>query len=444
MLVLLLPSAHACSRAMLCRKEAAAKKAKHEKSDLQRTKAMVESIRREMGGTTSTPAPEPTPQTAPARELLTLDDYEASRTLSGGSSSRQPSVPSANAWVAKQPAQDAGKLSAALSSTDAFPAIPGAKVADKVIKERQGSLQTQRSWKSSLAGLPDAQQQQNGGSQCATYRITQPPPPPPPPRSDAQMSREGSVASMPRAPPGLGGRGASVRASQHSSEETQSNSSLTSSFHMGPVVEASQGSLPVGAVYEDTSSSTAEPKLTKAQKKNLKRAERKARQTVAGESSESSAGNDSALQVQCMAAVAHFKAMCFLQGLMAMGFDQWLCLAAIRRVGVDGNAATSWILDRQSESFSGGQQSWHEDAESYSGPPMHVDVSPEMIMVERVCRMLPVGSVAAADVYSAVVQAGGNVEQALVLVLEQARQGEASWGGGHVGTESALAVLNDQ
>jgi hypothetical protein len=208
-------------------------------------------------------------------------------------------------------------------------------------------------------------------------------------------------------------------------------------------VLTSQGSLPVSVAYDDLGSSiVADIKLTKAQKKNQKRAEKKARQTMEGSES-SAAMSDAPLGQQCMASIAHFKAMCFLQGLMAMGFDQWLCMAAIRRVGIDGNAATAWILDRQSEQFSGAKQSWLEDVVTFMGPAMQVDVSFEMEMIERVVQVLPGGGMSAPDVYVAVVDARGNVQHALALVLEQVRQFESAWSEGHVGTESALAVLTD-
>lgn len=418
----------------------AAKKAANAAADTQRTKALVESIRREMGNGGG--APEPAPPPPPARELLTLDDYEASR----GSSTALPAAshrtaPSANAWGAKPPV-----LEQELHSPEAFPAMPG-------VKARQNGTPPvatpQRTWKASLSGAekPDPPKPT---ANYTTLGVRPPPPPPPPARSDT-TSRDDSVASVPRGPPGLfvGGRNASIRELQHSSDASQHSndaSSFTSSFHTGVTADvlahSSVASPSVGAL--DDASTTTEPRLTKAQKKNMKRAGKKARALPVDGSESSGALDEAAPAQQCMAAIAHFKAMCFLQGLMAMGFDHWLCMAAIRRMGIDGNAATGWILDRQSEEFSGAKHSWAHDALTYSGPAMQVDVTFEMEMVHRACTALPVGVVTAQDVLAAVVDARGNVQQALASVLEQVRQFEcSSWPDAHVGTASALAVLNE-
>lgn len=387
-------------------------------------------------------APEPAPPPPPARELLTLDDYEASRGSSQAAAAvSHRTVPSANAWGAKPPVLDQD-----LHSTEAFPAMPGTK--------RQNGAPPvatpQRTWKASLSGV-ERPEPPKPTANYTTLGMRPPPPPPPPARSDT-TSRDDSVASAPRGPPGLfvGGRHASVRVSQHSSDASQHSndaSSFTSSFHTGVTADAlaaPHGSAASHSVSVPDDAGAAEPRLTKAQKKNMKRAGKKARQLPLDGSESSGAHDEAALAQQCMAAIAHFKAMCFLQGLMAMGFDHWLCMAAIRRMGIDGNAATGWILDRQSEEFSGAKRSWADDALTYSGPAMQVDVSFEMEMVERACMALPVGVVAAPDVLMAVVDARGNVQQALASVLEQVRQFEcSSWPDAHVGTASALAVLNE-
>ena len=451
---------------MCARCRAAAKKAKNTVADPQRTKAIVEALRREMG---AAPAAEPAAPAAPARELLSLDDYEASRTAPNHA---HRATPSSNAWAAKPARTEQEKPS--ITSPDAFPAMPGAKVPDS-LAQRQSSLQTQRTWKASLAGPPEPTEPPNPTANFTTFQIRQPPPPPPQPRGEASMSREdsiasslltaprheGSVASLPRAPPGINpAHTASVRVSQpsqpspHSSiDDSQSVSSLTSSFQTSSYaagapldVHISQGScaLPVGALYDDSSSAAAEIKLTKAQKKNLKRAERKARQTADGsESSGGQAGDAALLYQQCMVSIAHFKGMVFLQRLLNMNFDVWTCLAAIRRKGIGGDDAALWILDRQSESFNGGAQAWFEDAETYDGPSIEVDVSLEMGWLERVCAALPARTMNGADVYATVVDAQGDVQQALLQVIDQVRQMEMQWNEGHVGTESALAVLSD-
>lgn len=417
------------------------------------------------------PVPEPAGPAPPARELLTLDDYEASR-LAPQHSGAHRAAPSSNAWAAKPARAEQEKPS--ITSADAFPAMPGAKVPESLV-QRQSSLQSQRTWKASLAGPPEPAEPPNPTANFTTFQIRQPPPPPP--RGDASMSREGSVgssilastaahqsyregsvASIPRAPPGLNAaRTTSMRPSQpsqHSSiDDSQSVSSLTSSFQTSSYAtgapldtHASQGSsaLPVGAIYDDSSSVAADGKLSKAQRKNLKRAERKARQAIDGSESSGGHGCDAALLYkQCMVSIAHFKGMIFLQRLLNMNFDVWTCLAAIRRKGIGGDDAALWILDRQSESFNGGAQAWVEDAETYDGPSIEVDVSLEMGWLERVCAVLPARTISPADVYATVVDAQGDVQQALLQVVDQVRQLEMQWSEGHVGMESALAVLSD-
>jgi hypothetical protein len=423
----------------------AAKKGKNAVPDTQRAKALVETIRRGMG--VGSCAPEPLPPPPQHRELLTLDDYEAAR---GSNTPANPLVqsirpaPALNAWNAKpSPVLDQEQL----ASTEAFPAIPGSKVRQNGVL----TATTQRAWKGSVAGsdMSDTSQAPPG---LGALPIKLPPPPPPPQLRHDTVFQEGIGQAMPRVPTTVqSSRGASMRISQHSSDASQHSNDT--SFASGLQVLSldhqlqSNGSVVssrIGVLDEASASLSAEPKFTKAQKKNMKRAGKKARQNAMEGSESSGTFDDVALTQQCMASIAHFKAMCFLQGLMAMGFDHWLCMAAIRRMGIDGNAVTGWILDRQSEEFSGAKCSWLHDALTYNGPAMQVDVSFEMEMVERVCNALPVGVVMPHDVFHAVIDTKGNVQQALLSILEQARQFEDSWPEAHVGTTSALAVLNDQ
>jgi hypothetical protein len=392
-----------------------------------------------VGGSTSD-VPPPLPQ---QRELLTLDDYEAARGSSAHSNSIAQNIrpaPALNAWNAKPtPLLDQEQL----ASTEVFPAIPGSKVRTN----GASTVAAQRAWKGSVAGSDksDISQAPPG---IDALQVKPPPPPPPPPGRHDTVFQEGVGQAMHRAPTNVHSRGPGVRMSHHSSEASQhSNDTLfASGLHMDHQLQ-SNGSIVssrIGVLDEASASLSGEPKLTKTQKKNMKRAGKKAQQNALEGSESSGTYDDAALTQQCMACIAHFKAMCFLQGLMAMGFDHWLCMAAIRRMGIDGNAATGWILDRQSEEFSGTKHSWLHDALTYIGPAMQVDVSFEMEMVEGVCTALPVGYVMPLDVLHAVIDAKGNVQQALLTVLEQARQLEGSWPESHVGTAGALAVLNEQ
>ena len=247
-----------------------------------------------------------------------------------------------------------------------------------------------------------------------------------------------------------------MHVSQHSSISSEQSVS-TSASTLFPVPGAAAADLQPPALYDAAAAAAADAKLTKAQKKNLRRAEKKAQKPGGGapptEGSESSSirAGDVPLVQRCMAAIAHYKAMCLLQSLMAMGFNPLICVAAIRHVGVDAHAASGWILDRQimdrqAESFAGAGRSWCDDAASFTGPATSVDVSGEMQMLERVVAAAPGGASAQALVMSAVVDARGDVEQALLTVLAQVRSTDVpawSGSGGHVATAGALAVLNE-
>lgn len=134
---------------------------------------------------------------------------------------------------------------------------------------------------------------------------------------------------------------------------------------------------------------------------------------------------------KCMTELARFKALCCLYKLSCVGFDQWLCLAAMQRAGVDGDRASEWILDQHDPG-----KAWIDEVVGYQGPSMRVDISYEMEVIEQVLRVLPPG-VGARDVHIAVLHSKGDLHAAISRVIEGHQRLN-----GHVGTQTAEAVLN--
>ena len=134
---------------------------------------------------------------------------------------------------------------------------------------------------------------------------------------------------------------------------------------------------------------------------------------------------------KCMTELARFKALCCLYKLSCVGFDQWLCLAAMQRAGVDGDRASEWILDQHDPG-----KAWIDEVVGYQGPSMRVDISCEMEAIEQVVRVLPPG-VSAQDIHVAVVHSQGDLHAAISRVIERHQRSN-----GHVGTQTAEAVLN--
>lgn len=236
----------------------------------------------------------------------------------------------------------------------------------------------------------------------------------PPPGSVPQPIAARLAAQMPRL----------SLASSFSSQ--LSDASLQSSLMPDAVANGggAVGVLPVGAVYVDLD---GDCKLTKAQKKNLKRAEKKARQVGGGNVGERAvdAGpggsrdcsgpglaltgiTESPALPACLEALAQYKALCCLHALTNMGFIQWHCIAAMQRSGTDVPAACDWLMEHV--------DSIGANVLLYDGPTLPVDVSTEMAAIEEALALLPCS---AHELHACVAACGGHLHDALTQVLDR-------------------------
>lgn len=198
----------------------------------------------------------------------------------------------------------------------------------------------------------------------------------------------------------------------------------------------------VGAEYVEP-----EPALTKAQKKNLKRAEKKKKSTAlesisiatsdsaaeqaidAQQLAAAEAAQHSVLYDLCLQAVLAHKMVSLVDQLQALSFPEWQCAAAVQRFGERLEAAIAWIVEGELQ----GPEYWH--APVAQSP--EVDISAEVAQLED----LPASLGCELEVlYQAVADSSGNVEAAAFLAMQRMAgedsTGGASGYGGIMGTAS--------
>jgi len=201
----------------------------------------------------------------------------------------------------------------------------------------------------------------------------------------------------------------------------------------------STSSLQSSLLHDAAPAADGDTKLTKAQKKNLKRAEKKARQVataddVAAALLPAPGATPSPLLQPCLSALARFRMLCCLHDLVNMGFPHWLCVAAIQRTGTDMAAACEWIVDHASLEGPG-------ELQEYAGPAMAVDVSQEMAAIEEALALLPLAPFA---VHRAVVDAHGNLYEALQAVAHALESGACGRSAFQAGGGDGGGVEEDQ
>lgn len=398
---------------------ASSKKNNNLLNDYQRNKLVAESLKRDL--VRKSHAPDPTPP-QPAEVKLTLEEYEALKSSSRSAAVR-PVSHTVNAW--SRPGA-ADKLQEKVSITPtAFPSMPSAPAPSRVrakdaVRHLQSQPTSHSAWGSSQA-MSEVSYEMDAPAPSLRHQPT--PAPPPPPRSDISatstqpLSVHNSMSAAAR-PQNMPARGTgAVRMSLASSFSSQlSTSSLQSSL---PSADPLAGA-PAAAASEGPD---AEVRLTKAQKKNLKRAEKKARQAGgcgdAGGASARLAGLTHSPMLQaCLEALAHFKTMCCLQCLLGMSFDHWQCIAAIQRVGPDVDRASDWICEHLDDA-----RTWAGDVLTYDGPATYVNVSQEMAAVEEALALLPCSP---AQLHIAVVDCGGNLYEALARLVRATAEAVSS------------------
>jgi hypothetical protein len=194
--------------------------------------------------------------------------------------------------------------------------------------------------------------------------------------------------------------------------------------------EASGSTKLVGAEYVEP-----EPALTKAQKKNLKRAEKKKKSTAlesisiatsdsaaeqaidAQQLAAAEAAQHSVLYDLCLQAVLAHKMVSLVDQLQSLSFPEWQCAAAVQRFGERLEAAIAWIVEGELQ----GPEYWQ--APVTQSP--EVDISAEVSQLEE----LPASLGCEPEVlYQAVADSSGNVEAAVFLAMQR-MAGEDSTGG---------------
>jgi hypothetical protein len=232
------------------------------------------------------------------------------------------------------------------------------------------------------------------------------------------------------------------------------------------------GQLPVGAEYVEEGGEA--PQLTKAQRKNLKRAEKKKKgghadgplgaafggaassdsaaaaladgvgssnAAAGGGSAGSSSGGGAAgsgaaaaaaapaaaaddadeeatallyeLAVQAMLAN---KTLSLVASLQRLGFAEWQAAAAVQRNGSDLEEAVAWLLE------GGAGPSAEAAAAASSGCVADVSIADELALLEALAAALP--AVPRSKVYQAVADAGGDLDAAAAVCLQHAAAAE--------------------
>ncbi|KAF6249363.1 hypothetical protein COO60DRAFT_1706534 [Scenedesmus sp. NREL 46B-D3] len=415
----------------------------------------VAAARRELAASSSrsrdsTPPQVHAPAAPAAPEYKTLDMYyrenaAVSSSSSLGSAATAP--PPVNAWASKPPPAPA---------TPSGPAGAAAADRGKAKPQEPSRLHVAHS-APALQPLHSPQQSSRAASPSA-LQLPVPPPPPPPLHPHPHQQQQHLVAD-PSQQQQQQVAGAMNLQHQASSASLQSGSSLP-------------GQPLVGAEYVEDGEA---PQLTKAQRKNLKRAEKKKKgghaDGVFGTATGAAAGSDSAagapadvagssgaaagdgaagssgggavgssaaaaavaapavalddadadalglLYELAVQALLANKTLSLVASLQRLGFAEWQAAAAVQRNGSDLEEAVAWLLEGCAGS------SAEAAAAASSGCVADVSIAEELALLEALAAALP--AVPRSKVYQAVADAGGDLDAAAAVCLQQSAAAEA-------------------
>ncbi|KAG1680596.1 hypothetical protein FOA52_015044 [Chlamydomonas sp. UWO 241] len=199
--------------------------------------------------------------------------------------------------------------------------------------------------------------------------------------------------------------------------------------------------LPIGMEYcEDPCEDPS--KMTKAQRKNLKRAERKKKVATEGDGSGGGgdggshdgdddgpdaealqlerAERDTIMEEMFVSALVCRKALRVLTQLQRLAFSEWQASAAVQRYGNDLPGCVAWLLEQEEL---GVEELAARRGEPGCAPCLPVvDISDELARLAEVQAGLALGT---DSLHHAVIEASGDVPTAIEMLLDQARASPA-------------------